>query len=252
MVYIFPIFWHQSGGGYMSDILDEYYNILNLDRDASRDDIRSAYRRLALRYHPDKNPGNEEASARAFIEINEAYSILVDSEHTGRSFDDIDDAMDYFRKNFYDLARRIDSEDLNYDAICQEECDFFFKYQLEEVSCVRRSIIEARRIINLLRKACMKGYDNSEILENYSDFFQKYGFNGDMNYNGYDDLIAEYRRLAEEDPDNPNAHYNLGLVYEKRGMIDAAISEYKLALYLDPKNMRTRKALEKLERRFYS
>ena len=56
-----------------------YYDILGIDKNASKEDIKSAYRRLALRYHPDRNPGNKEAEER-FKKINEAYAVLNDDK----------------------------------------------------------------------------------------------------------------------------------------------------------------------------
>lgn len=56
-----------------------YYDILQVPRGASDDQIKRAYRKLALKYHPDKNPGNEEANKR-FAEINNAYEVLSDNE----------------------------------------------------------------------------------------------------------------------------------------------------------------------------
>ena len=57
----------------------DYYEILGLERGASEEDIKKAYRRLAKKYHPDLNPGDKEAEER-FKEINEAYQVLSNPE----------------------------------------------------------------------------------------------------------------------------------------------------------------------------
>ena len=57
----------------------DYYKILGITRDASRDDIKKAYRKLALKYHPDKNIGNDNAEDK-FKEVSEAYETLSNIE----------------------------------------------------------------------------------------------------------------------------------------------------------------------------
>ena len=61
----------------------DYYEILGVDRGADDKAIKSAYRKLAMKYHPDKNPGDKETEAQ-FKEINEAYEILSDEEKRQR------------------------------------------------------------------------------------------------------------------------------------------------------------------------
>jgi len=61
----------------------DYYKILGVGRDASQDEIKKAFRRLAMKYHPDVNPGNKEAEER-FKEISEAFEVLKDPEKRAR------------------------------------------------------------------------------------------------------------------------------------------------------------------------
>ncbi len=61
----------------------DYYKILGVSRDARLDEIKRAYRKLALQYHPDRNPGNKQAEER-FKEINEAYQVLSDPQKRAR------------------------------------------------------------------------------------------------------------------------------------------------------------------------
>ena len=61
----------------------DYYEVLGLQKGASEDEIKRAFRKLAIKYHPDKNQGNKEAEEK-FKDINEAYQILSDPEKKAR------------------------------------------------------------------------------------------------------------------------------------------------------------------------
>ncbi|HYA96055.1 MAG TPA: DnaJ domain-containing protein, partial [Terriglobales bacterium] len=57
----------------------DYYEVLGLTREASEQEIKSAYRKLAMRHHPDRNPGDPAAEER-FKEASEAYTVLADAQ----------------------------------------------------------------------------------------------------------------------------------------------------------------------------
>ncbi|MEK6752901.1 MAG: J domain-containing protein [Chloroflexota bacterium] len=73
----------------------DYYKILGVERKASADDIRSAYRKLAMKYHPDKNPGDKKAEDK-FKDINEAYQVLSDEQKRAR-YNQLGSAYSNFR-----------------------------------------------------------------------------------------------------------------------------------------------------------
>ena len=61
----------------------DYYEVLGIERGASDEDIKKAYRKKALEYHPDRNPNNPEAEAK-FKEAAEAYDVLRDPNKRAR------------------------------------------------------------------------------------------------------------------------------------------------------------------------
>jgi curved DNA-binding protein len=75
----------------------DYYKVLGVARDASESEIRKAYRKLAVQYHPDKNPGNKQAEER-FKEINEAYQVLSDDKKRAH-YDRLGDSYSRWQTN---------------------------------------------------------------------------------------------------------------------------------------------------------
>ena len=65
--------------------MSDFYQILGIERNATQDDIKRAYRKLAVKFHPDKNPGDSEAE-KHFKKVSEAYGVLGD-ESKRRMYD---------------------------------------------------------------------------------------------------------------------------------------------------------------------
>lgn len=102
----------------MASVKRDYYEILSVDRSADGETIKKAYRKLAVKYHPDKNPGDKEAEDK-FKELGEAYEALSDPQKRaaydryghaafesggGRGAGGFHDASDIFREVFGNMA----------------------------------------------------------------------------------------------------------------------------------------------------
>jgi len=109
----------------------DYYQILGVPRNATNDEIKKAYRKLAMQYHPDRNPGKEKWANDKFKEINEAYAILGDPEKRSQydQFGTIGNIGDIFgspftRGTFEDMIRDFGGAGLRFDFLDDIFSDF--------------------------------------------------------------------------------------------------------------------------------
>jgi curved DNA-binding protein len=102
----------------------DYYSILGVPRTASDDDIKKAYRKLAMQFHPDRNPGKEPWANEKFKGINEAFGVLGDPEKR-RQYDQFGTAgnvndifgSQYTRSTFEDVMKDFGGSGLGYDFL---------------------------------------------------------------------------------------------------------------------------------------
>ena len=94
-----------------------YYDILGVQQSASDDDIKKAFKKLAVKYHPDKNPGDSTAE-RKFVELNEAYETLSDATKRGKYDLTLIYANDFrfYADMFSDGVKRRSAADFTYTA----------------------------------------------------------------------------------------------------------------------------------------
>ena len=105
--------------------MSDYYSVLGVSRTATADDIKKAYRQNALKYHPDRNPGNA-AAEKKFKDISEAYEVLSD-ENRRRVYDQygeeglrgagVDNCL-FSRRTFHERSQH-DGARGKVDARCQ-------------------------------------------------------------------------------------------------------------------------------------
>lgn len=88
----------------------DYYAVLGVEKTATTEAIKKAYRKLAVKYHPDKNPGDRAAEER-FKEITEAYTVLSDAEKR-RQYDQFGEAGFHQRFSQEDIFRNVDLNDI--------------------------------------------------------------------------------------------------------------------------------------------
>jgi len=122
----------------------DYYQILGVSTDASPEDTKKAFRRLALCYHPDRNPENAKEAEARFKEINEAYEVLG-NEQKRREYD------------YLTSHRQSQTERVRVNTVFRDSLDDFTYHSLEELLRILAALnFDGSELFMEQRKGCRK------------------------------------------------------------------------------------------------
>lgn len=181
--------------------MSNYYEILGVSRDASADEIKKSYRKLAIIYHPDRNPGDVEAE-NMMKEINVAYGVLSD-----------------------EIKRK------EYDSTLSKEKDYkdekwFYSYWRNHTTKDDREVFSLdKKYFKSLLDKLIKSYENSREFErtvtfkNCRDFITKEVFGGHKLFEDCDDIIDYIKKIFSRDA------YSY---FEEHGSLEFSYILYKL------------------------
>lgn len=163
----------------------DYYEILEIHRSASSDDIKKSYKRLAFEYHPDRNPGNTNAEER-FKVINEAYQILSDPDKRARydSFGHISSEGMFsdrdFDAGFSDIFGNLFEEVFNAGRRPRAERGSDLKYSLE--LSFEESLEGVEKEIKVPRRTLCEVCEGSGAAEGGESVCHTCGGRGELRY----------------------------------------------------------------------
>lgn len=180
-----------------------YYELLGVSRDATSEEIKKAYHRLARQYHPDVNPDNTEAAER-FKEINQIYEVLFDP----------------VKRSLYDSHLEKPGININIETQSLTAEEYYQQGYLKSKKGDYRGAIA----------------DYDEALKINPKMAEVYCSRGFASYQLGDELRSknDYTRALELDPNLAEVYYYRGLSRIKSGYIQAAIEDYTQALEKNP------------------
>jgi curved DNA-binding protein CbpA len=235
----------------------DYYQILQVSKNASIEDIKASFRRLARQYHPDVNPNNPKA-AETFKEITQAYEVLSDNNKR-RRYDRTAQPSNSYRSK--PNSQNLGAQDFYFKGI-KQSLEKNYRGAIENYTQaikLNSDYLEAylKRCEALYKLGDDKGVldDCSQVLKiNYKTAKAHY-YQGRSRYRlGYaQSAIEAYTQAIKQDTSYAQAYYFRGLIYQEFKKDPEALEDLKIAakLFREQKNLSayrvTVKALNKVE-----
>ncbi len=126
--------------------MKDYYAILGVSREATQEEIKKAYRRLALQHHPDRHPGDKEAEER-FKEINEAYAVLSDPEKRAQYDRGLLGTPEYSAQDLFDLFAQVFGFQTGRTAPRGEDLEAQVEVELQDLLTGKEAEVHYTRLV---------------------------------------------------------------------------------------------------------
>lgn len=192
----------------------DYYSILGVDRLASESEIKQAYRKLAMQYHPDKNPteSRDGLANAAFQDINEAYHTLIDKERRAQ-----------YNKMMSERAAGVQSH-----SVQDNQADMAYRHGVEAYKAN-----QFKRAVEYFRAA-------AKLNPKKAIYYDRLGIAIIKAGGPLEEAKMYCDKAIQMEMYNAEHYLSLGIIYQLVGMAEKAKEQFKEALKWDPNNTQAR------------
>lgn len=200
----------------------DYYSILGVDRLCSENDIKQAYRKLAMQHHPDRNPGQSKdgLTNNAFQEINEAYHTLINKD----------------KRAAYNklLAEKASGSQAN--TVQDNQADMAYRHGVEAYKAN-----QFKRAVEYFRAA-------AKLNPKKAIYFDRLGIAIIKAGGPLEEAKMQCDKAIQMEMYNAEHYLSLGIIYQLAGMTDKAKQQFREALKWDPNNSQAKQRLALVEK----